>query len=59
MGDAIFFGDPSTKNWSIECQNCGELPTVIAENAKTEEEIDTGLCGPCYFGEAITAGGNW
>ena len=39
-------GDP---DWSRECTTCGEKPVVKA----------TGLCGPCTFGEAETAGGNW
>lgn len=43
------FGDPNTKNWGTPCQVCDALPTVM----------DTGLCGPCCFGEAETAGGNW
>jgi hypothetical protein len=37
------------KNWDKGCVNCGEKPTVHP----------TGLCGPCCFGEADTAGGNW
>ncbi len=36
-------------DWSGECSTCGSSPTVPA----------TGLCGPCTFGEASTAGGNW
>jgi hypothetical protein len=32
-----------------ECEVCGASPIVAA----------TGLCGPCTFGEAETAGGNW
>lgn len=39
-------GDP---NWQCKCTNCGETPTVHP----------TKLCGPCCFGEAETAGGNW
>lgn len=39
-------GDP---DWSRGCENCAETPVVNA----------TGLCGPCTFGEADTAGGNW
>jgi hypothetical protein len=31
------------------CEVCGARPVVRA----------TGLCGPCTFGEAETAGGNW
>lgn len=31
------------------CEVCGQTPVVNA----------TGLCGPCTFGEADTAGGNW
>lgn len=37
------------KDWVIECQNCGSLPTVHP----------TQLCGPCCFGEAETINGNW
>ena len=37
------------KVWDSECEVCGQTPTVRA----------TGLCGPCTFGEADTAGGNW
>lgn len=36
-------------DWGTPCQNCDELPTVHPTN----------LCGPCCFGEAETAGGNW
>ena len=37
------------KVWSVECEVCGQIPTVRA----------TGLCGPCTFGEADTINGNW
>jgi hypothetical protein len=37
------------KNWQKPCMNCGQKPTVGT----------TRLCGPCCFGEADTAGGNW
>jgi hypothetical protein len=36
-------------DWSTPCEICGALPTVPI----------TGMCGPCTFGEAETAGGNW
>lgn len=36
-------------NWDVPCENCGAVPTLPL----------TGLCGPCTFGEAETAGGNW
>ncbi len=39
-------GDP---DWTRKCTGCGDTPTVHP----------TGLCGPCCFGEADTAGGNW
>jgi hypothetical protein len=43
-------GDPRTKpDWKRKCMVCGEKPVVPA----------TGMCGPCTFGEADTAGGNW
>ena len=42
--------DPDTDpDWTGSCENCGESPIVPA----------TGMCGPCTFGEADTAGGNW
>ena len=44
--DKLADGD---KDWDTPCQNCGQLPTVHP----------TALCGPCCFGEAATAGGNW
>jgi hypothetical protein len=36
-------------DWGGTCEVCGESPIVPA----------TGMCGPCTFGEADTAGGNW
>lgn len=39
-------GEP---DWTGKCDNCGESPIVP----------ETGLCGPCTFGEAETVGGNW
>jgi len=36
-------------DWTHNCETCGETPIVPA----------TGMCGPCTFGEAATAGGNW
>lgn len=40
------FAEP---DWEDECSNCGMSPTVP----------ETGMCGPCTFGEADTIGGNW
>jgi len=36
-------------DWLEKCDLCDSVPTVSS----------TGLCGPCTFGEADTAGGNW
>jgi len=36
-------------DWSRKCEICGQSPIVPL----------TGMCGPCTFGEADTAGGNW
>lgn len=36
-------------DWSRKCDVCGQRPVVP----------ETGMCGPCTFGEADTAGGNW
>lgn len=42
--------DPRVKpDWTKECEVCGQKPVLPL----------TGLCGPCTFGEAETAGGNW
>lgn len=42
--------DPEVKpDWTKKCENCDQTPIVPM----------TGLCGPCTFGEADTAGGNW
>ena len=43
--------DPSEyePDWTGRCENCGATPIVPI----------TGMCGPCTFGEADTAGGNW
>lgn len=41
--------EPGRKNYDVACEVCGQVPTVG----------DTGLCGPCCFGEADTMGGNW
>lgn len=36
-------------DWNGSCDVCGMSPIVPL----------TGLCGPCTFGDADTAGGNW
>ena len=36
-------------DWEGTCCNCGQSPIVPV----------TGMCGPCTFGEADTAAGNW
>jgi hypothetical protein len=42
--------DPDLEpDWSGKCEVCGASPIIPA----------TGLCGPCSFGEADTADGNW
>lgn len=40
---------PYVADWNRVCTICSTRPVVNA----------TGLCGPCTFGEAATAGGNW
>ena len=37
------------EDWATPCSSCGNIPTVHP----------TRLCGPCCFGDASTAGGNW
>ncbi len=41
--------DDTAPDWSGKCEVCGQSPIVPV----------TGLCGPCTFGEADTAMGNW
>jgi hypothetical protein len=36
-------------DWTGKCSNCGSSPVLPV----------TGMCGPCTFGEAETAGGEW
>jgi hypothetical protein len=36
-------------DWEHECDVCGSVPTVP----------ETGMCGPCTFGDASTADGDW
>lgn len=36
-------------DWNGKCINCDASPIVPL----------TDMCGPCTFGEAATAGGNW
>lgn len=43
-------GDPRVEpDWSRKCSVCESSPILPL----------TGMCGPCTFGEAETAGGNW
>ena len=40
-------------NFDIECQNCGQLPTVtIITQDEDDENSESELCGPCFFGGA-------
>jgi hypothetical protein len=39
----------SEADWTGKCEACGASPIVP----------ETGMCGPCTFGEAETAGGDW
>ncbi len=42
--------EPSMEpDWTGKCQVCGASPIVP----------ETGMCGPCTFGEAETFDGNW
>lgn len=46
-------GEPRDRDmepdWTGKCEVCGQSPIVK----------ETGMCGPCTFGEAETVGGNW
>ena len=49
-GEVIERGDPRVEpDWESTCTVC-RMPPVLPL---------TGMCGPCTFGEASTAGGNW
>jgi ribosomal protein L37E len=41
--------DQGKPDWTKQCDVCGSTPIVP----------ETGMCAPCTFGEADTAGGNW
>lgn len=47
--EADHYTDESRPDWTKECEVCGQTPILPV----------TGMCGPCTFGEADTAGGNW
>jgi len=36
-------------DWDHECEVCGQRPILPV----------SGMCGPCTFGDAETAGGDW
>jgi hypothetical protein len=42
-------GKKTEPDWNKKCMVCAQSPIVPM----------TGMCGPCTFGEADTAGGNW
>lgn len=42
-------GKPKDKDWG-ECESCGQTLPLVHE---------TGMCGPCTFGEASTIFGDW
>jgi ribosomal protein L37E len=49
-GEPLSHKDPHMRpDWTRECEVCGKRPVVPA----------TKMCGPCSFGEAKTAGGDW
>lgn len=48
-GQRLNQGKALQEDWSNRCEICGGSPVVP----------ETGMCGPCTFGEADTAGGNW
>lgn len=41
-------------NYEVECEVCGQVPTVriVDENDKLISDME--LCGPCCWGEADT-----
>ena len=41
--------DETEPDWSGKCDVCGQAPIIPV----------SGMCGPCTFGEAKTANGNW
>ncbi len=45
----LLHDEDTEPDWGGECEVCGQSPIVPI----------TGLCGPCTWGEADTAGGNW
>ena len=47
--DAMSEEERGRPDWGHRCQVCDATPVVPI----------TGMCGPCSFGEAETANGNW
>ena len=47
--DAAKLKAETKPDWTGTCEVCGASPIVPC----------TGMCGPCSFGEADTANGNW
>lgn len=43
--------DPDFKpDYKTKCENCEQTPTV--EMIDGNKAVNTGMCGPCFFGEA-------
>lgn len=45
----VICSDCSAPDYLSQCEVCGATPVVP----------QTGMCGPCTFGDADTVGGNW
>ena len=40
------------QDFDDECRNCGTSPCVVVLATPATPEVETELCGPCYFEDA-------
>lgn len=38
-------------DYQVKCENCDQSPTVIIVGQESENSFNSGMCGPCMFGE--------
>ena len=53
MSEDIVELDRYEPDWTTKCDNCGQYPTVTGVKDGVVV-LETNLCGPCTWGEAIT-----
>ena len=51
MTDTIYI-EKYVPDYESECVNCGQTPCVTAVDDCDDVVYESGMCGPCTFGEA-------